>query len=316
LFFSRVVFTIVLLASGFAYAQSKCLRELETRLEDQAIAWDERYQAYDENFAGFELQNQASLSYGLGKKLAILVHGFMGSPDEMSAIGDQLLAQNYHVLNLLIPGFGGTARIANKFSHQMWTRWFAAEIASAKACSQQILLVGFSTGGLLIHDWLTKNPRDPAVKGAVLISPYFETSGLFQAFIQKTAAKFLTEVSLGLVNAIPGFYDVQIMLERPDSYLQSVPLTNSNEIVALGGYNQTRRSAKVQTPTLVMLSTDDQITDPDVAKNLTERTLAHRELVEYGPQFRTRVPHHMMCAEVSPVAEDLENRIIEFAVSL
>jgi carboxylesterase len=312
---SAIVIFFGLFFAHSAFSQIKCLRDLESNLAEQTALWDERYLALDENFSGIEIHNQPTLTLGQGKKLAILLHGFMGSPDEMSAIGAQLNAQNYHVYNLLIPGFGGTGFIANQFSHQTWTRWLAGEIAKAKACSQEILLVGFSTGGLLIHDWLTKNPNDPAISAAVLISPYFETSGFFRTVIQQTASKLMTEISVNIVNAIPWFYDVQVMTEKRESYMQMVPLTNSNQIVELGSFNQTRRSAKVQTPTLVFLSEDDQITDPQIANALTAKSLAHRQLVAYGANVRARVPHHIMSAEVSPVVEDLEARLVDFALN-
>lgn len=279
--------------------------------------WQEQYQAIDNNFSHILEQNLPYFSYGRGSKLAILIHGFMGSPDEMSEIGSILNDRNIHVYNTLIPGFGGTAKIANQYSHQSWTAWLDKEISRAMLCADEIYLIGFSTGGLLIHDWLAKNPNHPKIKAASLVAPYFQTSGFFNSIIQHTASKFLSEISVYTVHAIPWFKDVEIMTIRTEEYLQSVPLRTTAQIVELGQINKRHQilGGQIRTPAQVLISNQDQVTAPDAAVELVQSNFRNLQLVEYGQTPEGRSPHHLMCEEVSPVAKDLEARILDFILS-
>ena len=91
-------------------------------------------------------------------KIVYLLHGFIGSPFEMKPTANLLYDLGYTVVNDLIPGHGINGAIANHYDANHWVAHFNESINLMKTCSDHISLIGFSTGGLLIHDYLISHP--------------------------------------------------------------------------------------------------------------------------------------------------------------
>ena len=173
-------------------------------------------------------------------------------------------------------------------------------------------MAGFSTGGLLIHDYLLKHSRESVIKSASLISPFFKVSGFFNSVVHDSASVILNKISVNTVYYALRFPDVEIMTLRRDNYLQQIPIKSSGEIVELARINSEKKPEviKIQTPALVLISEDDEVAEPEQTQNVTQKTFQTVNTVFYGKNHRVRVPHHLLAHEVSPVASDVEDKVI------
>lgn len=98
----------------------------------------------------------------------LLLHGFSGTPREMSRLGEYLHARGYSVYAPLLPGHGSTIEAINK---QRWHDWTAASMSAfdklAQTC-EHVFIGGFSMGSLLAM-WLAAQHINS--DGIVLYSP-------------------------------------------------------------------------------------------------------------------------------------------------
>lgn len=318
LFLSLVICFIAPLNTHAQTIQAtSCLGQFIVDIEAQTVQLEKKYAKIDDDFQSIADQNRPFVLKGSKKELVILVHGFMGSPDEMRPLAEKANALGFSAYSALIPGYGGTAKVANDYSKEQWVKWFSEEVKRAQGCFSKIHIVGFSTGGLLATNYIMDHGDDETVQSVHLISPYYETHSIFYSIIQSTATTVLNQISVSFVYNTIGFPDVEVMLRRPESYLQSVPLKAAKEIVSLGKYVQRRKFSKSEIPAEVLLSTNDQVIDQKTADHLTEALFSNRTLILKSPrQVEGRVPHHMMVKEVSPVVRSVENRILEFLQNL
>ncbi len=99
----------------------------------------------------------------------LLVHGFTGAPKEMHWMGDDLHSRGYTVLGVRLAGHA--TRIED-LDRMKWPDWVASVEDGyhlLKGCSDQIVIVGLSMGGILSLVFSSRFP----VRGVVAIStPY------------------------------------------------------------------------------------------------------------------------------------------------
>ena len=137
------------------------------RFDDQLISfqWDhalfqrERYREIN------ELQTQsADANWFLlesSRKQApavVLIHGFLSSPAEMRSLGEKLHAAGCHVIGVRLKGHGTSPwDLRGRHWHE-WAESVTRGYDIARAFSQSVHLVGFSTGGLLALNHAASNP--------------------------------------------------------------------------------------------------------------------------------------------------------------
>ena len=319
---------VAIQVGALSLVRASCLSEFIVETENQTQALERKYLSIDSDEDSIQEINRPFVLKGSKREAVFLVHGFMGSPEEMRAIAQKINALGYTTYAGLIPGYGMTARVANQYQHADWSRWYRQEIQRLQACYPKIHLVGFSTGALLATDYVVQNPNDSTVKSVTLLSPYYEIHNVFLAVLQSGVANLLNQISVNFVYHVLGFPDVGVMLEKPMAYLQNVPLGAAQEVVALGRKVQIKVKQKtermkasdlpVSVPALVFISGDDLVIDQDVANELTLNVFSDRKVIYRKAKAGsdTRVPHHLMVKEVSPVVRSTENRIVEFYQSL
>lgn len=99
-------------------------------------------QAHIDRHAGFS-------SWPADARLAVLfIHGIMGSPRQFDSLVERL-GDRCTIVNLLLPGHGGTARDYAGGSMQQWQACVDAAVAELAETHEKIILVGHSLGGLL-----------------------------------------------------------------------------------------------------------------------------------------------------------------------
>lgn len=245
------------------------------------------------------------------KKVVVLVHGFMGSADELRPLAEDLHLRGYNVYAHLIPGHGASGEIANAFSNSFWVQDFQRKMNLLAGCFSEIHLVGFSTGGLLIHNYITTNARvESLVHSVTLYSPFYFPHHKYLAFLGGALGVVLNDVSVTALYKLTGFPDIRIMTLRPEAYMQVVPLKMAQEVLSLGREVGKRSgSASLRTPVLLFYSASDQIADQEGTVQVTNRDFQDIQRIHFSADS---IPHHLMKAEVSSVAESVRKQTLQF----
>lgn len=128
------------------------------RYDDQklALAWDLR-QFNKPQYLEINQQQTATAdpnwfflkSTKASASAVLLIHGFLSGPAEMRSLGERLHAEGHHVIGVRLKGHGTSPW---DLRSRDWQEWFASVVRGfeiAKAYSQSVHIVGFSTGGLL-----------------------------------------------------------------------------------------------------------------------------------------------------------------------
>ena len=79
----------------------------------------------------------------------LLVHGFLGSPQELQPLSERLARDGYTVRAILLPGHGENPERLKGIPWQRWAEHVQAELDILKQTTRRVVVVGFSMGGLL-----------------------------------------------------------------------------------------------------------------------------------------------------------------------
>lgn len=118
----------------------------------------------------------------------LLIHGFTGSPADMSVLGDYLAGTGCGVSGILLPGHGTTPQHLNETT---WQHWYAAveqEYLRIRTVYQdaKVIPLGLSMGGLLaLH--LAYNYQ---VQGVVALSAPVEIAGVNEQVIAEQETEY------------------------------------------------------------------------------------------------------------------------------
>lgn len=79
----------------------------------------------------------------------LLVHGFLGSPQELQPLAERLAKDGHTVRAILLPGHGENPERLKGIPWQRWAEHVEAQLDMLKQTTQRVVVVGFSMGGLL-----------------------------------------------------------------------------------------------------------------------------------------------------------------------
>ncbi len=79
----------------------------------------------------------------------LLVHGFLGSPQELQPLAERLAQEGHTVRAILLPGHGENPERLKGIPWQRWAEHVQSELDILKQTAQRVVVVGFSMGGLL-----------------------------------------------------------------------------------------------------------------------------------------------------------------------
>lgn len=227
-----------------------------------------------------------------GQPAALLLHGFPGTPAEIRPLAEALHADGWTTQGLLLPGFGPD--IATLFERR-WTEWVdaAAQALSDLARQHQpLLLVGFSMGGAVALNALTRLGAIPPHMGLVLLAPFWQL-GTWQ---QRATFALLKPVFHGIKPlkkanfADPelrqGILKVMPELDLDDTAVQEmlrdfrVPARVFDNLLGIGK-GARRAASQAVLPTLVVQGTADPLVKTEHTRKLLQALpgpLTYREV--------------------------------------
>lgn len=103
----------------------------------------------------------------------LLIHGFMGMPGELRPLGDELARQGYTVSGMLLARHGQHPAALYKVHWQEWYASAEAALRELEAHCAQVVVVGYSLGGLIA---LRLAARRPLV-GVVTLAAALDLAG-------------------------------------------------------------------------------------------------------------------------------------------
>ncbi|WP_417812246.1 alpha/beta hydrolase [Thalassospira alkalitolerans] len=187
----------------------------------------------------------------------LVVHGFLASPAELRTLGDRLAAKNYAVLGVRLAGHGTSPHELQK---RPWTDWLASvrhsyEILSAFC--DNVIIVGFSTGGALSAILAADQPEKLA--GLVMASTPLKFRNRNLMFVP------LLYGANKLMGWVPSAQErLSFRLnesEHPEINYRNIPiggLHNLRQAVA----EMRDRLPDIACPTLILQGDNDQVVDP------------------------------------------------------
>lgn len=270
-----------------------------------------QYRFLDSKFEKLPELAKAYTKDGRKNELVMLIHGFLGNPNELKTVADMMNKAGYPVYSGLIPGYGATAKIANRYSKEQWLRWSVREIKRAEKCFSKIHLIGFSTGGTIFHDYVTTYPEDKKIASITFISAFFQNRPIFDFAIDAAKMSGVREVELSWVLDKVPVSDARVIVDNPDTYLQTAPVRSMLQVIELGKENRDRKlQHQVSVPANAVLSLADWISDPDNQVKVLKKNFYDLELrTFYRPGH---VPHQLMLPSISQVADQVHPAILDF----
>lgn len=306
----NVILFVILFLVANAHAGT-CWQNFKERTETLMDSREIQYRLLDHKFSHLTTKAKGYAVKGKKNELVFLMHGFLANPNELKSVADMLNLAGYSVYSGLIPGYGATAKVANFYTKNHWLRWSTREIKRAKKCFSKIHLVGFSTGGTVIHDYITTHPEDKKIASVTLISTFFGNRPEFDAVIEAAKVSGVREVELKWVSEHIPVSDALVIVNTPETYLQTTPIQSMFEVIDLGEINRNRILAKqLKVPVNAIISMEDLISDPQSQIKVLKKNFSNLELRTY---YRPgHVPHQLMLESVSQVADQVHMAIIDF----
>jgi esterase/lipase len=204
----------------------------------------------------------------------LLVHGFLASPAELRALGDKFAAMGHAVMGVRLAGHGTSPHELQK---RKWTDWLASvrrgyEIL-APFC-EQIVMVGFSTGGALSAIHASSQPEK--LCGLVLAGTPLKFRNRNLMFVPLLYGANKLMGWMPSAQEMLGFRPNES--EHPDINYRNIPI---------GGLHQLRQAVaemrrclpNLNCPTLLLQGDGDKVVDPASA-NMIRRLATHVSEIE------------------------------------
>ena len=306
----NLILFIAMFIAANAQADS-CWNDFKDHTEFLMTSRDVQYRFLDLKYEGIPEKAKSYAQAGTKNELVMLIHGYLGNPYELKTVADMMNKAGYYVYSGLIPGYGATAKIANKYSKDKWLRWSVREIKRAEKCFSKIHLIGFSTGGSIFHDYVTTHPEDKNIASVTFISAFFDYRPEFEPAMIAAKMSGVREIDLKWIfDKIP-VSDARVIIDNPDMYLQRAPVKSMFQVVDLGRENKKRKlDFPVTIPALGIISGEDWVSDPTVQEEVLKRNFFDLELrTFYRPGH---VPHQVMISSVSQASDQVHEAILDF----
>ena len=187
--------------------------------------------------------------------LAILIHGFTGTPDDLRNLAIYLAGNSITARSVLLAGHGSHWRDLEDTSHYDWWKSVEDEVKAAIGKYKKIFLIGYSFGANIAFDLAARYPKEITGVVSLGISVY-----LRRGYILKT---LLPIFHFFLKHYRKSYIKKNHMIEYEDSgsYVY-IPTKSVYDFLGFIKHYTKKELPKVTTPALIIHSKDDAITHP------------------------------------------------------
>lgn len=201
-------------------------------------------------------------------KAVLLVHGLGDSPFTFHDIANDMVKQGFHVEVLLLPGHGSNPVHMMLPTYTDWQFIVDHYASLLKQRYQHVWLGGFSTGANLVTTHAIENPN---ISGLLLFSPGFQSKA---GHLEK------------LTPLISSIVDWGWRAEETNLAKYSSSPTNS-ALAYMRSAQHVRKllaSNTVDVPTLIVMSENDSVIDPEAIKGYFAEQFTHaaNQMIWYG----------------------------------
>ena len=206
--------------------------------------------------------------------LAILIHGFTGTPNDLRELAKFLVSQGLSVKVPLLPGHGSHWADLEKTSYFDWWKTIDDEVKQAMGKYDRIFLIGYSFGANLALDMAARYPQ--YITGVVSLG--------ISVFLRR---EFLVKLCLPFFHFFMKRYrKFYISKERQPAYEDSgayaiVPTKSLYDFYYFINHYTRKELGKVKTPVLVIHSRDDAVTHPMSSQFVYDRLGTQRKELVY-----------------------------------
>jgi carboxylesterase len=231
---------------------------------------------------------------GSGRRGAVLLHGFAGTPPELRRLGEHLAARGWRVDGPVLAGHGTTPEDLEGTRWQDWASSAAGAVERVAAECDEVVAAGQSMGGSLALHLAAHDTRIAAV--ATLAAPIWLSDWRLRVIF---AAKYVQRWHT------PDPDDVDLFLPEAVEELHSYGRRSTRSIHELIRLLHTVRGelAMVRQPVLVLHGERDRTVNPRNATDIARGLVCSRE-VEVGVYPRSG---HAMSVDVD--RDELNPRI-------
>ncbi len=195
----------------------------------------------------------------------VLVHGFLASPAEMRAFGEQLLELGFPVIGVRLKGHGTSPWDLRERSWRDWQDSLRRGYSIMAALAPRVAMVGFSTGGALSLIFASERPPQLAGVVAASVPMKFQDRGMRFVPLMHGANRLVRWVS-----SFEGIKPFQTNeSEHPHINYRQMPVRGLYELTVLVDVLKASLP-KVACPVTLVQGSDDPVVVPDSVNNILE----------------------------------------------
>lgn len=205
--------------------------------------------------------------------LALLIHGFSGTPYDLREIGEHLARHGISALGVRIAGHGSSPEDLIKTNAGDWWHSVYKELEKSKKQYSKIFLVGYSFGANLAIDFAVRYPD--SIKSIILLGPsvFIRRDGFFRL----------------LLPIYRLFFKYQIKTIAPKDVLEytergtytKIPVKSVKDLFDFIDNYTKKEIPLVNVPTLIIQSSRDRVVHPRSAYYVYERIKTEKKELLY-----------------------------------
>lgn len=262
----------------------------------------------------FQDEEHQSFTWEGDERLALLLHGFPGTPAEMRPVAEALHGAGWTVHAPLLPGFGADMDTLPNRTHHDWIAAAERAYRDHARTHRFIMVCGLSMGGALAIHLAAKHKPDALMLFAPFwqvehilwkampllkfIIPRFKPFRLFEPdfddpALRESIRRFMPQADLNDPEVQSGIRDFE------------VPVNMIDQVRILGdlGY---KAAPKITMPTLVVQGLHDELVAPTRTRTLVSR-------FSITPHYEEVPAEHELLAKNGPAWPTICALILDFA---
>ncbi len=190
---------------------------------------------------------------GDGKTGVLLIHGFFGSPHEVFPLSECLRQHGFRVSSVLLLGHGRNPEALRGVRWQDWLAAVRQELLDLQQQCAEVVVVGFSMGGLLA----TLLAKELPIKALILLAPAFHLQ--VQSLVSRGGFRPTSNVFLPKLSDSNQTWVIRLW------EAVRIPLSMVGQFIALQKVARLALNS-VQVPSLIIQGTSDQVVHPRSAE--------------------------------------------------